>query len=58
MSTKKYTSLNNLQTFLDNLKNMFVKKSEVDTLELITTDDIDNICGATIEVATVSEVKF
>lgn len=33
-------------------------KSESDSLELITIDDIDTICGATIQVATASEVTF
>lgn len=31
MSEKKYASLNTLQTFLDNLKNLFATKKEVDT---------------------------
>jgi hypothetical protein len=30
MATKKYASLNTLQTFLDNLKNLFATKTEVD----------------------------
>lgn len=34
-------------------------KTEIDNLELITVDDIDTICGATIEVANLSnEVTF
>lgn len=31
MSQKKYVSLNKLSIFLDNLQNIFAKKSEVDT---------------------------
>ena len=30
----------------------------VEDAELITVDDIDAICGATVEVATLSEVTF
>ena len=33
-------------------------KTEIDNLELITIQDIDTICGSTIQVATVSEVTF
>lgn len=33
-------------------------KTEIDNLELITVADIDAICGATIQVATASEVTF
>ena len=33
-------------------------KSEIDNLELITVEDIDTICGTTIQVATASEVTF
>lgn len=34
-------------------------KTQVDNLELITVDDIDTICGTTIQVATLNnEVRF
>jgi hypothetical protein len=33
-----------------------VSKEEVDTIELITTDDIDEICGQNIHMS--NEVKF
>lgn len=33
-------------------------KTEIDNMEFITTDDIDSICGTTIQIATASEVKF
>lgn len=33
-------------------------KAEIDNLELITVDDIDAICGITIEIASASEVTF
>lgn len=33
-------------------------KTEIDSMELITVDDIDAICGTTIQVATASEVTF
>ena len=35
-------------------------KTEIDNLELITADDVDTICGTTIEVASAdnSEVTF
>lgn len=86
MSTKKYASLNTLQIFLDNIKNVFATKTEisnkadtshthddiyytkteienmhytkteVDSMEFITTNDIDTICGTTIQIA--SEVTF
>lgn len=55
---KKYASISTLQTFLDNLKNLFATKTEVDNMELITVDDIDAICGNTIRVASLSEVAF
>lgn len=38
--------------------NNYYTKDELENLELITTDDIDGICGATIQVATTSEVTF
>jgi hypothetical protein len=53
----------NVQTQLDGkvgsdaLSNYYTK-TEIDNLELITVDDIDVICGATIQVATASEVTF
>lgn len=36
----------------------FYTKSQVDNMELISMDDIDTICGATIQVASLSEVTF
>lgn len=53
-TNKKYASLNTLSTFLENLKNTFASLShehstsditDIDELELITTDDIDAICN-------------
>lgn len=43
--THSISEITNLQTTLDNI-------------ELITVDDIDIICGATIQVASVNEVTF
>lgn len=96
MSEKKFASLTTLQTFLDNLKNLFATKEEIsskvdsnhshddkyyteaeidaflesksntnhahdeyvaetelENLELVTVDDVDAICGTTIQVATI-----
>lgn len=36
----------------------YYTKSEIDNMELITIEDIDTICGATIQVASLSEVTF
>lgn len=33
-------------------------KTEIDNMEFITIDEIDNICGANMQVATASEVSF
>lgn len=33
-------------------------KTEIDNMELITVDDIDTICGATIQVASAEGVTF
>ena len=44
MATKKYASLNTLQTFLDNLKNLFATKTEVDNksqVQVIKTNDTE-----------------
>ena len=57
MATKKYVSPSKLSFFLEKLKNVFAAKdhthkmsdvSDVDSYAFITTDDIDEICGATI----------
>lgn len=42
---------------LDALSNYYTKL-QIDNYEFITVDDIDAICGATIQVATASEVTF
>ena len=53
MTPKKYVSLSKLSTFLDNLKNTFASLghshnlsdiTDIDSLELITVEDIDAIC--------------
>jgi hypothetical protein len=36
----------------------YCSKEEIENLELITVDDIDTICGSTIQVASLSEVMF
>lgn len=36
----------------------YYTKTEIENLELITVEDIDTICGQTIQVATASEVTF
>ena len=36
----------------------YYTKTEIDNLELITVEDIDTICGAAIQVASLSEVTF
>ena len=36
----------------------YYTKTEINNLELITVEDIDTICGATIQDATTSEVTF
>lgn len=44
MATKKYVSLNKLSTFLDNLKNLFATKTEVDNksqVQVIKTGDTE-----------------
>lgn len=42
-----------------NHDNTYYTKTQVDNLELITVDDIDTICGTTIQVATLNnEVRF
>lgn len=38
--------------------NIYYTKSEIDNLELITVEDIDEICGSTIEYASLSEGVF
>lgn len=42
---------------LDALSNYYTK-SQIDNYELITTSDIDAICGTTIQDTTASEVTF
>lgn len=37
---------------------IYYTKAEVENLELITTDDIDEICGAIIQMANASGVTF
>lgn len=42
-----------------NHNDIYYTKTEIDNIELITTDDIDAICGSTIQVATMNnEVSF
>lgn len=36
----------------------YYTKAEFDAFELITVDEIDGICGATIQVASLNEVTF
>ncbi len=47
MATKKYASLTTLQTFLNNLKNLFATKASVDELSAdvayINSEDNENI---------------
>lgn len=63
--------LGDLQTYIDDVyagsadaehdhNDLYYTKTEIDNLELITTDDIDVICGATIQVvnANLREVTF
>lgn len=38
--------------------NDYIKKDELDSIELITTDDIDEICGQSIQAVDASEVIF
>lgn len=41
-----------------NHNDLYYTKEEIDNMELVTTDDIDLICGTVIQVATASEVTF
>lgn len=41
-----------------NHSDLYYTKSEIDGYEFITTDDIDTICGTTIQVVSASEVTF
>ena len=36
----------------------YVTKEQIDSIELITVDDIDTICGASIQVTTADNVAF
>lgn len=36
----------------------YYTKTEINNFELITTDDIDAICGSVIQMATANEVAF
>ena len=78
MEKIKYVSLSKLSLFLDNLKNLFATKeevngkadsvhshddlyyteSEIDNMEFITINDIDTICGQSIQITNASEVTF
>ena len=49
MELKKYASLDTLQRFLENLKTLFLSKTEAESYEFITTADIDEICGGVTE---------
>lgn len=49
MDDKKYASLNNLQLFLDNLKNIFSDVSHTHTKDEIVDLDISEIVDAVIE---------
>lgn len=42
----------------NNALNNYYTKTEVDNLELITVEDIDIICGTTIQIASADEVEF
>ena len=50
--TKKYASLSNLQTFKNNLDNIYATKTDVDSkldsTDAITDDEIDEICTVTM----------
>ena len=65
MASKKYISLSKLSTFLDNLKNTFALLihthtvsdiADIDSLELITVDNVDAVCGSNIQMA--NEMTF
>lgn len=45
-------------TAVSSLPFVTYSQSEIDNMELITVNDIDAICGTTIQVATASEVTF
>lgn len=64
---RPYVGENTVRAIIKNIKNLFaelsngnddvyLKKEEIENLEFITTADIDEICGATIQMA--SEVMF
>lgn len=50
--TKKYASLESLQTFKTNADNLYATKVALDTKvnndDVITNDEIDEICGGTL----------
>lgn len=52
MGTKKYTSLNGLKTFLDNLKNLFATKEFANEIEQDTQTYILDVDYSTIEFDT------
>lgn len=57
---KTYTdnALSNKADSSHSHNDIYYTKTEIDNLELVSIDDIDTICGATIQVASVSEVTF
>jgi hypothetical protein len=41
-----------------NHDSQYYTKTQIDSMELITVQDIDAICGANIQIASASEVTF
>lgn len=58
--SKSYTDakIGELSEVFSSVAYQMIKKTEIDSLELITVNDIDAICGTIIQDTTTSEVKF
>lgn len=59
MSDKKYVSINRLQTFLNNLKNIFANKSHTHTKNEITDFNVQEIVDEVLrQIPAAEESEF